>query len=191
MVPINFLSCSVKITKLFHWVVEFFKKEIHKVLELKDTQHAVAGGVAIGMFFGFTPLFGLKTLLSMGFAWLFGVNIIAAIVAVSLHDIIVPLWPFILRFEFQIGFWLMHHHLAPPINLKAHHITLTEIIYIFYHPLSSRWWVTFTKIGLPLCLGSLVLGLPSAFISYGITLGILTSRQRARHKVDERDIKQD
>jgi len=36
-----------------------------KLLAIRDTPEAIAGGVAIGIFFGFTPLFGLKTLLAI------------------------------------------------------------------------------------------------------------------------------
>ena len=36
-----------------------------KLLAIRDTPEAIAGGVAIGIFFGFTPLFGLKTALTI------------------------------------------------------------------------------------------------------------------------------
>src|SRR5206468_1791236 len=49
-----------------------------KLLAIRDTPNAIAGGVAIGIFFGFTPLVGLKTLLSIFFAWLTRCNIVAA-----------------------------------------------------------------------------------------------------------------
>jgi Uncharacterized protein conserved in bacteria (DUF2062) len=39
------------------------------------------------MFIGFTPLFGVKTLLSLGVAYLLRCNPIAAVIAVSLHHI--------------------------------------------------------------------------------------------------------
>src|ERR1044071_948539 len=64
-----------------------------KLLAIRDTPVAIAGGVAIGIFFGFTPLFGLKTLLAIFFAWLTGSNILAAVLASALHDIVLPLMP--------------------------------------------------------------------------------------------------
>src|SRR6266403_1747139 len=80
-----------------------------KLLAIRDTPEAIAGGVAIGIFFGFTPLFGLKTILAILFAWLTRSNIIAAVLAGTLHDIILPLMPLIYRWEYQIGFWLLSH----------------------------------------------------------------------------------
>lgn len=164
-------------------IVGFVKREIHKILELKDSQHAIAGGVAVGIFFGFTPFFGLKTLLSLGVAWLFGVNMIAAVVAVSLHDIIIVLSPILMRVEYQAGFWMIHQHLPPPMTLHHHHIKMSEVLYAVNHPLSSHWWSAFYKVGLPLTLGSLVIAVPSAFVSYGATLGILNARKKRRKKV--------
>ena len=63
------------------------------LMAIADTPHSVALGSAIGIFFGFTPLWSLKTLLSIATAWLFRCNKIAAAIAVTLHDIILPFMP--------------------------------------------------------------------------------------------------
>ena len=55
---------------------------------MADTPHSIALGSAIGIFFGFTPLWSLKTLLSIGVAWVFRCNKLAAAIAVTLHDIL-------------------------------------------------------------------------------------------------------
>ena len=41
-----------------------------RIVTIEDTPHSIALGVAIGIFFGFTPLWSLKTLLSIAVAWL-------------------------------------------------------------------------------------------------------------------------
>ena len=51
---------------------KWFKEHSLKLLAIRDTPNAIAGGVAIGIFFGFTPLVGLKTLLSSGDTWPLG-----------------------------------------------------------------------------------------------------------------------
>ena len=73
-----------------------------KLLAIRDTPNAIAGGVAIGIFLGFTPLFGLKMLLSLLFAWLFRCNLLAAAIGVTFHDIVIPFMPFIFRFEYIV-----------------------------------------------------------------------------------------
>ena len=65
----------------------WFHEHSLKLLAIRDTPEAIAGGVAIGIFIGFTPLFGLKTVLTIFFAWLTGSNIIAAVIASAAHDV--------------------------------------------------------------------------------------------------------
>lgn len=141
-----------------------------KLLSLKDNPHAIAGGVAIGVFMGFTPLFGLKTLLSLGAAYALRCNPIAAVIAVSLHDVVTPLWPVLLRLEYEIGYWILSHpHQFPP-KMEFHHLHVAEMLK----------WTTFFDIGLPLLVGSLFLSAPSAAFFYALTLAIL--KRRARNK---------
>jgi uncharacterized protein (DUF2062 family) len=141
-----------------------------KLLAIRDTPQAIAGGVAIGIFFGFTPLFGLKTLCAIGFAWLTRSNIIAAVVAVALHDVLLPFMPVVYRWEYDVGFWLMSspHAWPPPL----HRMRLEG------HP--WRHWTTFFNVGKPLLVGSVVLGVPVAIATYVITVGIVTKHQRRR-----------
>ena len=89
-----------------------------KLLAIRDTPEAIAGGVAIGIFIGFTPLFGLKTVLTILFAWLTRSNILAAVIASAAHDILLPLMPVIFRWEYDVGFWLLSqpHHLPPRLS---------------------------------------------------------------------------
>src|SRR5712664_1067007 len=75
-----------------------------KLLAIRDTPQAIAGGVAIGIFFAFTPFFGLKEVLTILFAWLTRSNIIAAVLAVTAHNIILPVMPVIFRWEYDMGY---------------------------------------------------------------------------------------
>ena len=92
-----------------------------KLLAIRDTPEAIAGGVAIGIYIGFTPLFGLKTVLTILFAWLTRSNILAAVIASASHDVLLPLMPVIFRWEYDVGYWLLSqpHHLPPPL-IKTH-----------------------------------------------------------------------
>lgn len=138
-----------------------------RLLELRDTPHAIAGGVAIGMFYGFTPLFGVKTLLSLGTAWVTRCSKLAAVITVSLHDVVTPLWPVLLRIEYDIGFWLLNHpHHLPP-KLEVHHVKLAEMMQ----------WTTFLDVGLPLLVGGLAIATPAAAITYVVTFAIVSRRR--------------
>ena len=46
---------------------------------------------------------------SIFFAWLTRSNIIAAILAGALHDVIIPLMPAIYLWEYDVGYWVISH----------------------------------------------------------------------------------
>ncbi|MEO8043386.1 MAG: DUF2062 domain-containing protein [Spartobacteria bacterium] len=139
-----------------------------RIVTIDDTPHSIALGVAIGIFFGFTPLWSLKTLLSIAVAWLFKSNKIAAAISVQLHDLILPFMPAIYLWEYKIGYWALHGHLP----LRSH-----------FHPLALRdyiHWEIFFSVGRPLLVGSLLIGLPSAAIVYLVCRGLVTSHRAGR-----------
>jgi uncharacterized protein (DUF2062 family) len=143
-----------------------------KLLAIRDTPEAIAGGVAIGIFFGFTPLFGLKTALTILFAWLTRSNIIAAVIASAAHDIILPLMPVIFRWEYEVGFWLLSHpHRLPP--------SLTKMK---WEGISLRGWIVFLLgVGKPLLFGGIVCAAPFAVLSYAFTRRMVARHQQKRH----------
>src|SRR2546426_1832323 len=85
------------------------------LMTIADTPHSIALGSAIGIFFGFTPLYPLKTLLSNAVAWIFRCNKIAAAIAVPLHDVIIFAMPAVYFPEYKLGCWTLGR--TPP-----HHI---------------------------------------------------------------------
>jgi uncharacterized protein (TIGR03546 family) len=142
-----------------------------RLLAIRDTPNAIAGSVAIGIFFGFTPLFGLKTLLSIFFAWLTRCNILAAVIAVTLHDIAIPFMPVLYRWEYKVGYWLLSNPHEWPPSLKQLHWD------------AHVWWswTTFLTVGKPLLLGSLIIGAPVALLAFIVTKTFIV-RHRRRHR---------
>jgi uncharacterized protein (DUF2062 family) len=137
-----------------------------RLVTIEDSPHSIALGVAIGIFFGFTPLWSLKTLLSIGVAWLAGGNKIAAAISVQLHDLILPFMPAIYLWEYKIGFWVLNGHLPRRFTLRA--LSFRDYIH----------WATFFTLGRPLLIGSVLVGLPSAAVVYFATRWLVT-----RHRI--------
>jgi uncharacterized protein len=130
-----------------------------RLLAIRDTPQAIAGGVAIGVFFGFSPLFGLKTLSAIFVAWLTRSNILAAVLASALHDVILPLMPVIYRFEYDLGYFLLSHpHHWPPLVITSH-----------WDSFHWRSWVNVFDIGKDLLLGSVVCAAPISVVAYFVT----------------------
>ena len=143
-----------------------------KLLAIRDTPEAIAGGVAIGIFFGFTPLFGLKTVLTVLFAWLTRSNIIAAVIASAAHDILLPLLPVIFRWEYEVGYWLLSHpHRLPP--------SLTKLK---WEGISLRGWIAFLLgVGKPLLVGGFVCAAPFGVLAYAFTRRMVERHHQKRH----------
>ena len=142
----------------------FLSKHYHKLMQIRDTPHAVAGGFSIGVLIGFTPLLGFKTLVGLLLAWLFRCSKLAAAIGVTVHDILWLIWPLILRWQYKIGYWILHHEMPPKIS--RHHIRVED--WLHWKTLEILW---------PTFIGSLVLALPLTLLCYFVTLKLFTRYQ--------------
>lgn len=77
-----------------------FKYYLLKLIRLKDSPRAVAGGIAWGGFFNFYPTFGIGPFLAMGMAKLCRFNMVAATVGWALF---MPLFPFFFYLNIVVG----------------------------------------------------------------------------------------
>ena len=136
------------------------------LMTMADTPHSIALGSAIGIFFGFTPLWSLKTLLSIAVAWICRCNKIAAAIAVTVHDVLIFVMPAIYFAEYKVGCWALHR--PPP----AHRIRFHFGLYDYLH------WNVFLKVVWPAFIGSLFLAVPSAVVVY-LVMRMLISRARS------------
>jgi uncharacterized protein (DUF2062 family) len=150
-------------TRLTQWLAAHHMT----LMTLPDTPHSIALGAAIGMFFGCTPLLGMKTLLSICVAWLFRSNKIAAVISVTLHDLILPFSPALYLWEYKLGMWALHGRL--PQRAGYRHIALGEFMQ----------WTTFFTVGQPILVGTLFIALPAALLVYFALRAVLI-RARAR-----------
>ena len=141
------------------------------LMTIADTPHSIALGSAIGIFFGFTPLWSLKTLLSIVVAWICRCNKIAAAIAVTLHDVLIFAMPAIYLAEYKLGWWFLHH--SAPDRVRFGHFGLRD--YLSWHLFSRIVW--------PALVGSLFLAVPCALIVYFL-MRLLVSRARTPQEID-------
>jgi uncharacterized protein (TIGR03546 family) len=149
-------------------VKRWLREHSLKLLAIRDTPEAIAGGIAIGIFFGFTPLFGLKTLLAIFFAWLTRSNIIAAVVAGTLHDVVLPIMPVVFIWEYQIGYWILNQEW--PQGIPSLHLTIHE----------WRDWTRLLslRVGKPMLVGSMIIATPLAGACFFIGKAIVAHYHR-------------
>ncbi len=136
------------------------------LVTMADTPHSIALGSAIGIFFGFTPLWSLKTLLSIALAWICRCNKIAAAIAVTVHDVLIFVMPAIYFAEYKVGCWALRR--PPPAHRVRFHFGLHDYLN----------WDVFQRLVWPAVIGSLFLASPSAVIVYFV-MRMLISRARA------------
>ena len=120
------------LARLKHWLVAHHMT----LMTIADTPHSIALGSAIGIFFGFTPLYPLKTLLSIGAAWVCRCNKIAAAIAVTLHDVVIWAMPAIYIAEYQLGCWSLQR---PPAQ-RVHFRQFGLHDYMHWHVFSRAVW---------------------------------------------------
>jgi len=152
-------------------VKRWFREHSLKLLAIRDTPEAIAGGIAIGIFFGFTPLFGLKTILAIFFAWLTRSNILAAVLAGTLHDLILPIMPIVFVWEYKIGYWILNQE-WPPHGVSR--------IRLAFHEWRDWTRLFSSRVGKPMLAGSMVIATPLAGICFFVAKAIVT-RHRRKH----------
>src|ERR1700722_15807475 len=136
------------------------------LVTMADTPHSIALGSAIGIFFGFTPLWSLKTLLSIAVAWVCRCNKIAAAIAVTIRDVLIFVMPAVYFAEYKLGCWCLHR--PPPAHRIRFHFGLHDYLN----------WELFRRWVWPAMIGSLFLAVPSAVIVYFL-MRLLISRARS------------
>lgn len=148
--------------------------QYHKLLRIHDTPHSLAGGVSIGLVLGFTPLAPLKTLLALLIAWIFRCSTVSAVLAVAFHDVLLPIWPAVLRWEYQIGFYILSHphHLPPKLTMR--HLHWADYLHL------NQLWVVW-----PTTLGSFVISLPISIVGYFVVLELARRKPLWRHHHDQ------
>jgi uncharacterized protein len=155
---------------------QWFHEHSLKLLAIRDTPEAIAGGVAIGIYFGFTPLVGLKTPLTILVAWLTRSNIIAAVIAQAAHDVGFFLMPALYVSEYSLGYWLLsqpHHWPTTLPKLKLEGISL-------------RGWLGFLcGLGKPLLVGGLLFPAPLVPIAFVLTRRLVARHHRKKHRSEE------
>jgi uncharacterized protein (DUF2062 family) len=118
------------------------------------------------MFWAFTPLVGLKTLLSLLSAWVFRCSKFSAVLVVTFHDVLTPVWPLFLRWEYDLGYWLLNrpHHFPKRLRMGDVHI---------------EYWLHWSRLEIiwPTFVGSLVFAVPSALASFWIIDQLLRRRE--------------
>jgi len=109
------------------------KYVLKRLLRLSGTPHAIALGVAAGVFASFTPFVGFHFVIGAIIAWLIGGNLIASALGTFIGNPVT--FPFIWASTFTVGNWMLGVEradiLALDLNARTFNQSLEVLLPIF------------------------------------------------------------
>jgi uncharacterized protein (DUF2062 family) len=144
-------------------------KFLGRLLKLDDTPQRVALAFAIGVALAFSPLLGLHTLLGLMVAFIFGLNRVAILVGLFVNNpwTLVPIY----GAAAYVGGWLIGFPASAALpDFGWQQLWRSS----FWLQLVQQW-----RILKPVLVGSAILSVASAILSYMLALYIL---QKARSR---------
>ena len=157
--------------RLLVWPRRSFSRSLRyggkRILRLTASPHAVAAGLAVGVFSAFTPFFGFHLIIAIVLAYVLAGNIAAAALGTTLAN---PLTlPFIWGSTFELGRFIMNGSIddAPPIHLGRALETMRF----------DEIWPPLLK---PMLFGSTILGAAFAVVVYFVTRFAVSAFRRRR-----------
>lgn len=139
-----------------------FKLNLIRLVRLRNAPDEIAKGLALGVFIGMTPTFGVQMPLAFLAAMLFCDSKIAAMIGVWVTNPVTA--PFIYAMEYEIG----RRALGLPHPDVPLHFTWQDLLQV-------GW-----EFALPLLVGSLVFGLLCAAITYPLALRFMPLLKNTR-----------
>jgi uncharacterized protein (DUF2062 family) len=167
---------------LFSW--RRFRERATSVFHLDEEPSRLAMAMAVGVFIGITPLYGLHTLLALAAAFVFRLNKAATITGAWLN---LPWFaPFVYGFSLKLGEGILAGHFS------LSWLSMTELAEVAgsYLRASPReqaghfWqllWDMLFVASMPLLVGTTVVGLVLAVAAYLVTLEAVREVRRLRH----------
>lgn len=157
--------------RLYLWPRRSFSRSFRyggkRILRITASPHAVAAGLAVGVFSAFTPFFGFHLIIVIVLAYFLAGNVAAAALGTTLAN---PLTlPFIWGSTFELGRFIMSGSVdsVPPVHLG--------------HALETmRFEEVWTPLLKPMLFGSTILGAAFAVLVYFVTRYAVSVFRRRR-----------
>ncbi len=142
-------------------------------LHVDDTPQRTAAAFALGVFFGFSPLLGLHTILALAFAFVLDLNRVSALLGVysNLPWIIGPYY----AIATMVGAQITRHRI--PRGFRGQLRTLFELS-MFQGEFWDRLLLVLKPLAVPYTVGSTLGALLLAAAAYQVALAFVTSRRR-------------
>lgn len=154
--------------RLFVWPRRSFSRSFKyfgkRLLRLRASPHAIAVGIAAGVFASCSPLLGLHILIAVSIAWILSGNLVAAALGTAFCN---PLtFPFIITADIKLGaLFLNKPHVTPDAPNRIGNLWGDIDFAHFWHHMGMAWQPLLK----PLLLGSIPVGVFCALITYFVS----------------------
>ena len=158
---------------MIHFTRKVVRRWLDKLLHIDDIPERTAAAFALGVFFGFSPLLGLHTLLAVGLAFLFDFNRVAVLLGVysNLPWFLGPYY----ALATMVGAQITRHRI--PRGFRSQLRALFDL-----SMLHGEFWRRLTDVvkpfAWPYAVGSTLGALLLAAAAYHIALAFVNSRRR-------------
>jgi uncharacterized protein len=151
-----------------------FRHYLRRLLALDDTPERIALAFAVGVFLAFSPLLGLHTVLGLAIAFLFGLNRVALLIGLFVNN------PWTLVPIYAAGAYIGGLILGYPAQTAVPDFGWSELCKTqFWVELGRQW-----RLLIPMVLGSFILSVFFAILSYPLALYLLKQGRVYRSRWD-------
>jgi len=168
---------------LFSW--RRFREHTRGVLHLDEEPSRLAAGMAVGVFIGCTPFYGLHTLIALLVAVLFRLNKVATVTGTWIN---LPWFaPFVYAFSLRLGEAILSQDFSSFSWASVLALAEGARAYLRVSPRQSvgeLWGVIWDMLFVaskPLFVGTSIVGLMAGFVTYFVTLEAVRDVRRLRH----------
>ena len=161
---------------MIHLTRDLNRRWLDRLLHIDDTPERTAAAFALGVFFGFSPLLGLHTLLGVFFAFLLNLNRVSVLLGVCSN---LPwfLGPYYV-ITTMVGAQITGHRLPPGFRMQLRDLfDLSLLQGEFWH----RLGIVLEPLGLSYVVGSTIGAVLLAAAAYHVALAFIASRRRLQH----------
>jgi uncharacterized protein (TIGR03546 family) len=145
------------------------REQFRSLWSAHTSPQKLALALAVGVFLGASPLWGFHTLLAIALCFLVDLNKPATLFGTLVSNPFLA--PFLIFFSLETGSWLLYDR-AAPLSLKEIKENLR----------SPHWQDLLNEYLLPYCVGSVIVGLALAFVTFWVALWVARSYRRVNQQ---------
>jgi uncharacterized protein len=151
--------------------VRFLRKTVQLLFLVNDTPERTALAFSVGVLIGFSPLLGLHTLIGLGISLFFRLNKVAMLIGIYINS------PWFVLPYYAFATWLGLKLLGLPEGVSFTGMRIRD----FFSAEFWRWVAEQWELLIPVVVGSTILCIVFALVSYPLALHLIRRYRDEAH----------